>query len=197
MSYYSTYAPIAVSAAQQYGVPPNIFLWQIGQESSWNPNASNGSAYGLAQFEPATASQFGVNPANPVQSLYGAAQYDAQLYQGTGSWQQALTQYGTLANVPSSVQQGFLNASNQVPQSVASQYGLGTGGNGFLTWGSGTNSSTSINSGCSALDLPCIIKTYFGQIFTAGLGFVFVAGGLFLLSGNKTTTILTTLLQAK
>lgn len=85
--------------AQQYGVPTNLFLWQIGQESSWDPNAHNSTpgstATGLGQFINSTAQSFGIDPTNPYQSLQAAAQYDAQLYNQTGSWPAAMQAYGT------------------------------------------------------------------------------------------------------
>lgn len=94
----SYYYNDAVAAAAQYNVPTNLFLWQIGQESSWNPSAQNGNAIGLGQFMPGTAAQFGIDPSNPTQSLYAAAQYDAQLAaKNGGDWIAALTSYGTLA----------------------------------------------------------------------------------------------------
>jgi hypothetical protein len=99
----------AAQVAQQWGIPTSIFDWQINQESSWNPNAQNGNATGIAQFMPGTAAQFGIDPSNPYQSLSAAAQYDAQLYQQTGSWTQALTQYGTLANAGPSLMASFNN----------------------------------------------------------------------------------------
>lgn len=85
----------ATQAAQQYGVPTNLFLSQIQGESSFNPNigCNKVGACGIAQFLPGTAQQFGVNTSDPTSSLYGAAQYDAQLFQQYGSWTTALTKY--------------------------------------------------------------------------------------------------------
>ena len=94
----SPFYSAAVSAAQTYGVPTNLFVAQIGQESGFNPNAMNGNAMGIAQFMPATAQQFGINPLDPVSSLNAAAQYDSQLYNKLGSWSAALSAYGTTAN---------------------------------------------------------------------------------------------------
>lgn len=87
---------IADQAAAQYGVPTDLFEQQIQQESSFNPNAQNGSATGIAQFMPGTANELGIDPSDPTQALYGAAEYDAQLYDQSGSWLSALTSYGTL-----------------------------------------------------------------------------------------------------
>jgi hypothetical protein len=94
----SPYLDFAVSQAQRYGVPANLFTAQIGAESSWNPTAQNGNAYGIAQFMPATAADYGVNRSDPYSSITGAAQYDAQLFSQYGSWQTALQKYGTTAN---------------------------------------------------------------------------------------------------
>lgn len=115
MATTADYQATAAAAAQANGVPVPLFLWQIGQESSWNPNAMNGNAAGIAQFMPSTAKSFGINPLDPTSSLNAAAQYDAQLYKQTGSWQGALTSYGTLANASSTTMDNFnaaLAASN-------------------------------------------------------------------------------------
>lgn len=120
----------AAAAATANGVPVPLFLWQIGQESSWNPNAVNGNAVGLGQFMPATAQQFGINPLDPTSSLNAAAQYDAQLFQQTGSWQGALTSYGTLAGASDVTMQNFnaaLAASNGSTVTTSSFDPEGTG----------------------------------------------------------------------
>lgn len=117
-----SYSSLIQSAAQTYGVPPALLAWQINQESSGNPNAYNpqSGAAGIAQFIPGTAAQFGINPYDPTQAIPAAAQYDAQLYQQTGSWQGALTSYGTLANAPPSVMSSY--------QQMASANGIDQGG---------------------------------------------------------------------
>ena len=100
------YLNLAEQSALNYNVPPALLEWQIGAESSWNPNAINSNynsssgtygtpALGIAQFEPATAAQFGINPMDPSQAIPAMAQYDAQLYGQSGSWQQVLQDYGT------------------------------------------------------------------------------------------------------
>lgn len=96
-SNYDLYSPYAIQAAQKYGVPQNLFLWQIGQESGWDPTAKNpgSTATGLGQFIRSTAKAFGIDPTNPYQSLDAAAKYDAQLYNQTGNWNSAMQAYGT------------------------------------------------------------------------------------------------------
>lgn len=115
----SGYGPTYAAAGHAYGINPSLLAAQGYQESSFNPQAQNGSAYGIAQFEPATAAQYGVNRANPVSSIYGQAQYDAALIaQNGGNVGAALQQYS--GNAP-----GYANSIFQ---------------------NSGLNNSTAINS---------------------------------------------------
>ena len=79
------YRAIAAQKAQQYGVPVDVFLRQIAQESGFRPDARSGAgAQGIAQFMPATAREYGVNTADPVSSLDGAARMDAGLIKKYG-----------------------------------------------------------------------------------------------------------------
>lgn len=122
-------------AAQQWGVPQLLLAQQLYQESGFNPAAQNGNAYGIAQFMPGTAADLGVNPADPISSIFGAAQYDSQLYNKTGSWTGAMQAYGT---IPSS---GPLSLGQQVVAQIAggldsnssgTGLGLGTGSTGGM-----------------------------------------------------------------
>lgn len=90
-----SYWNIAWQAAVNAGIDPNLFERQIQQESGFNPNAvSPAGAIGIAQFMPATASSMGVNPWDPVSSLYGAANLMAQLKnQFGGNYAMALAGY--------------------------------------------------------------------------------------------------------
>lgn len=121
--YYNT----AVAAATKYGIPTNLFIQQIGQESGFNPSAQNGAATGIAQFMPTTAASYGVNASDPTSSLYGAAAYDANLYSQYGSWQTALQKYGTTANGNGAA----VNTLAQQTDASAASYAP-TGG--FLGW---------------------------------------------------------------
>lgn len=90
----SPYQPYATQMAQKYGVPLNIFLAQINQESGWQPEVvSSAGAIGLGQLMPGTAKGLGVDPNNPYQNLQGAAEYDASLHKQFGSWDSALQAY--------------------------------------------------------------------------------------------------------
>ncbi len=90
----STYLPHAVAAARKHGVPEDLFLRLVQQESGWNPNArSHKGARGLAQLMPATAARLGVNPDDPIQNLDGGARYLRMMYNTFGSWRLALAAY--------------------------------------------------------------------------------------------------------
>lgn len=85
----------AASFAEEFGIPVQLFLAQITQESGWNPNALSGAgAQGIAQFMPGTAAGMGLsNPWDPVASLQAAAELDHSLFQKYGSWPYALAGY--------------------------------------------------------------------------------------------------------
>ena len=92
--YRGEYLDMARSAARQHGVPEDLFLRLIQQESNWNPNAkSHKGALGLAQLMPATARSLGVDPHKPQQNLEGGARYLAKQYRNFGSWKLALAAY--------------------------------------------------------------------------------------------------------
>ncbi len=93
-NYRGEYLDMARSAARQHGVPEDLFLRLVQQESNWNPNAkSHKGALGLAQLMPATARALGVDPKKPQQNLEGGARYLAKQYRKFGSWKLALAAY--------------------------------------------------------------------------------------------------------
>ncbi len=92
--YKGEYLSMARSAASKHGVPQDLFLRLVQQESGWNPNAtSNKGAHGLAQLMPGTAAKLGVNARDPRQNLDGGARYLRQMYDRFGSWRLALAAY--------------------------------------------------------------------------------------------------------
>ena len=92
--YRGEYLQMARKAARQHGVPEELFLRLVQQESNWNPNAkSHKGALGLAQLMPATARSLGVDPAVPKQNLEGGARYLARQFRKFGSWRLALAAY--------------------------------------------------------------------------------------------------------
>jgi soluble lytic murein transglycosylase-like protein len=90
----SDFIPHAREAARRYGIPEDLFLRLVQQESGWNPRArSHKGATGLAQLMPGTAAKLGVNPHDPVQNLQGGARYLRMMYNQFGNWHLALAAY--------------------------------------------------------------------------------------------------------
>lgn len=92
--YAGPYLAPARHAAQRHGIPEDLFLRLVQQESGWNPGAvSHRGAIGLAQLMPGTAQLLRVDPNDPQQNLEGGARYLAQQYRKFGSWRLALAAY--------------------------------------------------------------------------------------------------------
>lgn len=68
-------------AAEKHDIPPGILAGLLEQESGYLPEVINGKrlssagAQGIAQFMPATAAQFGIDPFDPESAIDGAAMY--------------------------------------------------------------------------------------------------------------------------
>lgn len=93
-SYRGPYIDMARDAARRHGVPEDLFLRLVHQESRFNPKArSHKGAIGLAQLMPFTARKLGVDPHIPYQNLDGGARYLAQQYRTFKSWRLALAAY--------------------------------------------------------------------------------------------------------
>lgn len=92
--YKGRYLVMARSAAKRYGVPEDLFLRLVQQESGWNPTAkSHKGAFGLAQLMPQTAAKLRVDPRDPYENLDGGARYLKQQYRTFGTWRLALAAY--------------------------------------------------------------------------------------------------------
>lgn len=90
----SKYLPHARAMARKHGVPEDLFLRLVQQESGWNPNArSHKGARGLAQLMPGTARVLGVDPNDPIQNLEGGARYLRMMYNTFGNWRLATAAY--------------------------------------------------------------------------------------------------------
>lgn len=92
--YRGQYLNMAREAARRHGIPEDLFLRLVQQESGWNPRArSHKGAMGLAQLMPATARYLRVDPNDPRDNLEGGARYLAEQYRTFGSWRLALAAY--------------------------------------------------------------------------------------------------------
>ncbi|MBJ3762873.1 lytic transglycosylase domain-containing protein [Maribius pontilimi] len=92
--YRGQYLPLAKQVARKHGVPEDLFLRLVQQESGWNPGAvSHKGAIGLAQLMPGTARTLKVNPHVPEQNLDGGARYLRQQFNKFGNWRLALAAY--------------------------------------------------------------------------------------------------------
>lgn len=92
--YSGLYAGMARDAARRHGVPEDLFLRLIQQESNFNPNArSHKGAIGLAQLMPGTAQDLRVDPNDPAENLDGGARYLKEQYRKFGQWPLALAAY--------------------------------------------------------------------------------------------------------
>ncbi len=92
--YKGRFVEMARAAARQHGVPEDLFLRLVQQESNWKPRAkSHAGAIGLAQLIPSTARALGVDPYDPAQNLEGGARYLKTQYKEFGSWRLALAAY--------------------------------------------------------------------------------------------------------
>lgn len=92
--YKGQYVELARWAARKNGVPEDLFLRLVQQESNWKATArSHKGAIGLAQLMPGTARYLGVDPKDPAQNLEGGARYLKEQYRKFGSWRLALAAY--------------------------------------------------------------------------------------------------------
>lgn len=93
-AYKGPWLDVARAAAGQHGIPADLFLRLVQQESGWNIRArSHKGATGLAQLMPQTARVLGVDINDPGQNLEGGARYLRQMYNRFGDWRLALAAY--------------------------------------------------------------------------------------------------------
>jgi soluble lytic murein transglycosylase-like protein len=93
-SYKGAYLEVAKAMARKHGVPEDLFLRLVQQESGWNPVAvSSKGATGLAQLMPDTAKHLGVDIADAEENLEGGARYLRMMYDKFGTWELALAAY--------------------------------------------------------------------------------------------------------
>lgn len=80
------------AADRRYGLPPGFISRVAYQESNYNPNAQGAAGeIGLMQITPRWHP--GVNPYDPVESIYYAASLFRRYYNEFGSWEAAIAAY--------------------------------------------------------------------------------------------------------
>ena len=94
------YDKLFVDAGEAYGVDPKILKAMAYAESEFDPDVISGKrlskkgAIGLMQFMPDTAKEYGIDPLNPVQAVFGAAAYMRKsLDKFDGSYGKAVASY--------------------------------------------------------------------------------------------------------
>ena len=89
------YSALIYSASREYGMPSLLLAAQLKQESGFNHQAYNriSGAMGLAQFMPATATEWGVKPYDPKSAIDGCAKYMRWLWRRHGTWRLAVAAY--------------------------------------------------------------------------------------------------------
>ncbi len=93
-SYKGEYLEVAKTVARKHGVPEDLYLRLVQQESGWNPVAvSTKGATGLAQLMPETAQHLGVDINDAEENLEGGARYLRMMYDKFGTWELALAAY--------------------------------------------------------------------------------------------------------
>ncbi len=92
--YRGEHLEAAKAAALRHGVPTDLYLRLVQQESGWNTSAlSPKGAIGLAQLMPETARLLRVDPLDPASNLDGGARYLRMMYDKFGTWRLALAAY--------------------------------------------------------------------------------------------------------
>jgi soluble lytic murein transglycosylase-like protein len=117
------YLGAIADAEARYGIPHNLQARQLDIESDhYAPDVIDGTRIsptgdiGIAQFQPATAAELGVDPTDPFASIDAAARYLRSLFDQFGSWDAALAAYNW---GPGNVQRRGLGAA---PSSTVAYY---------------------------------------------------------------------------
>lgn len=93
------YLQAIYTAENRYGIPRNMLARLLWQESRYREDIITGAtrspagALGIAQFMPATAAEFGIDPLDTAQAIDAAGKYLRRLYDRFGAWDQALAAY--------------------------------------------------------------------------------------------------------
>lgn len=98
-------------AAQDRGIPPQIALALVKQESGFRNIRGAAGEYGPAQIMPGTARELGLkDPGNTYLNIHAGMDYLKQQYDKFGNWPQAVAAYNA---GPNAVARGHVPASTQ------------------------------------------------------------------------------------
>ncbi len=87
-------APIFQAAEERFGLPAGLLEAVASVESNFDPSAvSSAGAEGMMQLMPTTAASLGINPFDPTQAIWGAAQLLSSYLARFGSLDLALAAY--------------------------------------------------------------------------------------------------------
>lgn len=165
-----------VDQATAQGVPPAIALAVAMQESGiqqWRANGQlvtgTSGEIGVFQLMPSTATQLGVDPADPLANIDGGIRYLASLYSQFGQWPLALVAYnwgpGNLQKYLSSGQGAA--TFNRVAQNYAAPILAASGaGAAVSTFAAGSSDQGVLPIGNQSSNLPVTL----GIMAAAALG---------------------------
>jgi len=86
--------PLILRAAMKWGVSAGLLAAQLFAESSFDPKAGNGIAFGIAAFTPAAAAEYGLeDPFDPAAAIMAQAHLMSDLLRQFGSPALALAAY--------------------------------------------------------------------------------------------------------
>jgi hypothetical protein len=126
----------AIRYAKKYGLDPNVFVAQMGQEAHGQDLTSPAGAQGPAQIMPATAKAWGVGNVHDINQAYdAAAKHMAAYVKQFGSYKDALVAYNA---GPGAVGHGLPAETQGYIQTIL--HGKDPGGLSSPTGGGGTDS---------------------------------------------------------
>lgn len=165
-----------VKVGKQYGISPYLLSAQQYVESGWNPAAvSPTGAFGLSQFEPGTAAEYGVQQGTSTSAvdsqITGEAKYLTALYKEEGnSWQTALEAYnagpGGVANAAGNGASAYASEILNYARGHVTALGKGFPG------ASGNGSGTTTGGGGGSSSSPIINRS---MLVRVGIGVMAVA----------------------
>lgn len=152
------YYALDVAAARRYKLSPLLLSAQQLVESGWNPSAvSPAGAFGISQFEPSTASAFGVEPGTSPQAVAtqvnGEAAYLSSLLRTEGNLTSALEAYNA---GPRGVANASSNGAAKYATKILALAGTGAssvpagGGHPYAGAGTSTTSTAATSPGTTS-----------------------------------------------